>query len=164
MDCLEHPISPLIRLPAETRYQILKEVLTITNTAPARPQDALVNRVRYFDPSWGILAEPDRTPIWIQESDPVYTNDRPGRASQAALQATNLQLRAETRQILAQMQPELDVMYLTGCGMFPTWVTPVPVLQDPIPMLHVRVRGFRGPPDPCCNWLWMEKVYRRGKL
>lgn len=98
--------KPLLRLPPATRYQILKKILTITIAAPAQPEDALMNRVRYFDASWGVISEPDRTPIWIQGVD--FTSPENPRVGRAAYKLARTM--AETLHYLLQFpaQDHLD--------------------------------------------------------
>lgn len=95
--------------------------------------------------------DPART-IYSAKDVPVCDIDRLARTTQAALRATNRQLRAETLDVLARIKPELDVMLVNRSGIFPTWLTSSPVPQNSIQTLYIRFRIFDLPDDLDAEW------------
>jgi hypothetical protein len=91
----------------------------------------------------------------------IYVDESPhAKSAQASLLHTSRLLRAETKYILgllAEEPYELDVMFVMGCGLIPTWVS-CPGLKPEVFSVDIDIRMFDmpGPDDVDSSW------FRRG--
>ncbi len=129
--------SNLLGLPLETRLQIIRNVLASVDKAPVI-EEIIEDRIPY-------RVHSQRSEIYVPR---VVTPAFHGNG----LLLTNRQLSKETKYLLQSMREKktkgfefvLDVMYVRGVGLLPTWLS-VPVKTKDIGTLRVQFRIVRPP-------------------
>ncbi|KAH6853999.1 hypothetical protein B0I37DRAFT_20311 [Chaetomium sp. MPI-CAGE-AT-0009] len=135
----------LLILPREIRDRILQDAIFIQHPLPASPSVSQ-DRIRLRN---------TRDQFWHPKTN-IYIQRGRGDKTQLSLLRTNRQLRTETEELLKRLLEttpcRLDVMFVNGCGLFPTWLS-LPGLQRVINTVHVQVRIFDAPKDMNPEWL-----------
>ncbi|KAF6828672.1 hypothetical protein CMUS01_08483 [Colletotrichum musicola] len=128
-------MATFMTLPREIRDEILGHALQADIPAPENPA-ASRDRKRIIE----------YLPLYIQQDQP--TTPRP---SGLGLLLANRQLHAEALPLLEKhdANPELDVMYVRKCGLWPTWTrTPLRPGRTRFDTLRMRFRIFEAPNRP----------------
>ncbi|KAH6854896.1 hypothetical protein B0I37DRAFT_363335 [Chaetomium sp. MPI-CAGE-AT-0009] len=131
-----HAQATLLGLPRELRLQILEGAIAVRRAAPASPS-ASKSRVRFrnqYDRWWS-----DSTKLFVEDADHA-------KSAQPFLLATSRQIREETQYVIGRLairsEPyQLDVMYVNGYGLMPSWVS-LPCLSKRVGKLDIRFRFF----------------------
>ena len=138
--------SNLLGLPLETRLQIIRDVLASVDKAPVI-EEIIEDRIPYR-----FLSQ--RSEIYVPRvATPAFHGN--------GLLLTNKQLSKETKYVLQSMREKktkgfefvLDVMYVRGVGLLPTWLS-VPLKTKDIGTLRVQFRIVR-PPASLIERSWM---------
>lgn len=144
------PTPDLLGLPRETRLQIIRDVIASVDRAPAF-EEVIEDRVAYvsaFETSDIYVPRAEATPI----------------CHGSGLLLTSKQLNDETKYALQAMRENemkgfefvLDVMYVRGLGLLPTWLS-MPVDARAIGTLRVQFRIVQ-PPARLINPAWIERA------
>ncbi|KAK3298568.1 uncharacterized protein B0H64DRAFT_385522 [Chaetomium fimeti] len=129
--------ATLLGLPRELRLQILEEAIAIRRAAPASPP-ASQTRLKFRNLYDQFCS--NSTDLYLEDADHA-------KSAQPSLLATSRQVREETQYLIGRAAGEpyqLDVMYVNGIGLMPSWVS-LPCLSKRVRKLDIRIRFFDTP-------------------